>query len=152
MLSSSLCLHLTHLPLVPPSKSDQHWFKLWLVTYSVPSHYLNQCCFLVNCMCTLRNKLQRNFNQNIKLLIHENASVKWQPFCQGGDELNSYQWDVDLWNIIFPHHFISLHIILYHLFGMDRPHNRNIAWQCTLTHLPPVLHICVSELGQHWFR
>ena len=31
-----------------------HWFRWWLVTWSVPSHYLNQCCIIVN--WTLRNK------------------------------------------------------------------------------------------------
>ena len=40
--------------------------------YSAPSHYLNQCWIIVN--WTLRNKLKRNFNQNTKLFIHENAS------------------------------------------------------------------------------
>ena len=38
----------------------------------MPSHYLNQCWVIVN--WTLKNKLQWNFNQNTKLLIHENAS------------------------------------------------------------------------------
>ena len=56
----------------------------------VPSHYLNQCCDVVN--WTRDNKLQWNFNQNKKLFIHENAykisSAKWRPFCRGGDELN----------------------------------------------------------------
>ena len=36
------------------------------------SHYLNQCCFIVD--CTLRNQLQWNFNQNMKMFIHKNAS------------------------------------------------------------------------------
>ena len=50
----------------------QHWFRYWLVAYLAPSHYLNQCWVLVN--WTLRNKLQRNFNQNTKLFIHKSAS------------------------------------------------------------------------------
>ena len=59
----------------------QHWFRLWLGTYSVPSHNLNQCWVIVN--WALRNKLQWNFNQNTKLFIHENAPhAKWRPFCQ----------------------------------------------------------------------
>ena len=39
-------LYLTHLPLLPHilvSESDQHWFRWWLIAYSAPSHYLNQC-------------------------------------------------------------------------------------------------------------
>ena len=29
------------------SKIDHHWFRNWLVTWSMPSHFLNQCWF--NC-------------------------------------------------------------------------------------------------------
>ena len=49
-----------------------HWFRKWLVSYSAPSHYLNQCWIIAN--FTLRNKLQWNVNQNTKLFIHENVS------------------------------------------------------------------------------
>ena len=83
-----ICCWLTHRPLVPHicvSESDQHWFRQWLVAYSAPSHYLNQCQVIVN--RTLKNELQWNFNQNTKLFIHENASeissAKWWPFCAG---------------------------------------------------------------------
>ena len=44
-------LDLTHLFLVPyicVSESGQHWFRWWLVPYSAPSHYLNQCWVIVN--------------------------------------------------------------------------------------------------------
>ena len=82
---------LTHLPLVPHicvSEWVQHWFRKWLVAFSAPSHYLNQCWVIVN--WNLRNKLQLNFNQNTKLFIQENhlkiSSVKWRPFFPGGDE------------------------------------------------------------------
>ena len=67
-----LCL--THLPLVPNiclSESGQHWFRLWLVAYWMPSHFLNQCWVIVN--WTLGNHLQLNFNQNTKIFIHENV-------------------------------------------------------------------------------
>ena len=40
--------------------------------YSAPSHYLNQCWFIVH--WTRRNKLWWNFNQNTKLCIHKTAS------------------------------------------------------------------------------
>ena len=66
-------LQLTHLPQVLHicvSESGQHW--LWLVAYSGPSHYLNQCWIIVN--WTLMNKIQLNFNQNTKFFSHENAS------------------------------------------------------------------------------
>ena len=42
--------------------TKQHWFRQWLVAWPAPSHYLNQCCDIVN--LTLRNKLQWNFNWN----------------------------------------------------------------------------------------
>ena len=54
------------------SELGQHWFRYLLVTYSAPSHYLNQCWVIAN--WTLSNKLQWNFNHNSKLFIHENAS------------------------------------------------------------------------------
>ena len=41
------------------------------ITYSVPSHYLNQCWFIVN--SNLGNKLHWNSNHDTKLFIHENA-------------------------------------------------------------------------------
>ena len=65
---------LTHLPLVPHicvSNSGQLWFRLWLVAYSAPSHYLNQSWVIVN--WTIGNKLQWNFYQNTKLFLHENV-------------------------------------------------------------------------------
>ena len=48
----------THLPLalhVSVGESNQHWFKWWLVAYSSPTHYLEQCWVLVN--WTIRNEL-----------------------------------------------------------------------------------------------
>ena len=51
--------------------SSHHWIRYWLVTWMVPCHYLNQCWNIVN--WTLRNKLQRNFNQNLYIFIQENA-------------------------------------------------------------------------------
>ena len=65
---------LTHFPLVPHiciNGSGQHWFRSWLVSYSAPSHDLNQCCVIIK--WTLRKHLQWNFHQNIQLFIHEKA-------------------------------------------------------------------------------
>ena len=55
-----------------------HWFRWWLVAYSAPSHYLNQCWNIVN--WTLRNKLKWNLNQNSYIFIQENAfeNVVWE--------------------------------------------------------------------------
>ena len=66
--------HLSHLTLVSHicvSESGQHCFRQWLVTYSAPSHCLNQCWVII--IWTHMNKVQWNFHQNIKLFIHENA-------------------------------------------------------------------------------
>ena len=65
------------------SRLDHRWFRLWLVAWSAPSHYLNQSLNIVN--WTLRNKRQWNFNRNSYIFIHGNAfkisTAKWQPFC-----------------------------------------------------------------------
>ena len=60
-------LELPHLPLVPHVQVvelGQHWFRYWLVASTAPSHYLNQCCLIVN--RTLRNKRQWNPIRNTK--------------------------------------------------------------------------------------
>ena len=65
----------THIPIeshICVSVSGQHWFRQWFVAFSAPSNYPNQYCVIVN--WTLSNKLKLNFNQNIKLFIHEIAS------------------------------------------------------------------------------
>ena len=56
-------------------ETNHYWFIQWLVAWSAPSHYPNQCWDIVN--WTPRNKLQWNFNRNTKLYIHENAFV-WE--------------------------------------------------------------------------
>ena len=52
-------------------QSNDHWFRKWLVAWSTPSHYLNQCWNIVN--WTLGNKLQWNFNRNSNIFIEENT-------------------------------------------------------------------------------
>ena len=76
--------YLTHLPLVPHkcvSESGQHWFRWWIVAFSAPSHYLNQCLVFVN-WTRIRNTLQWNFNQNLYFFIQENAFEN--VGCQNG--------------------------------------------------------------------
>ena len=94
------------------SESGHHWFRKWLVAYSAPSHYLNQWWVIVN--WTLRNKLQWNFNQNIKLFIYEMhqkiSSTKWRPFCPGRDELN---WTLLLQTQLYHPCFGWLRLILF---------------------------------------
>ena len=63
---------------------------------SAPSHYLNQCSFIVN--WTLWKKIQWNSNKNAKFsfkkIYMKMSSAKWRPFCPRGDELNSLIWKV----------------------------------------------------------
>ena len=72
--------------------TGQHWFGYWLVTCLAPGHCRNNRWLIVNWVnWLLRNKLWWNFNQNTKFSstkMHLNlSSVKWWPFCLGGDEL-----------------------------------------------------------------
>ena len=73
-----------------------HICASWL-TWSVPSHYLNQCWNIVN--CNLRNKHQWNLNRNSYIFIQENAfeNVVWKmtailsrPQCLNDKELDRY--------------------------------------------------------------
>ena len=67
------------------SELDQQWLRLWLVACSAPSHYLNQCCLVVNWIA--RNKFQWNVNRNYYIFIQENGlenkSAKFRIFCLG---------------------------------------------------------------------
>ena len=57
---------------------NHHWFRQWLVAWTAPSHYLNQCRNIVN--LTQRNKLQWNFYRYSYILIEENPfqNVVWK--------------------------------------------------------------------------
>ena len=74
----------THLGVNDP---DHHWFRLWLVACSAPSHYLNKCWLIVK--WTLRKKLKWNFNENVLIFIQENVVCKMSaiwfwPQCVDG--------------------------------------------------------------------
>ena len=74
---------LTHFPLVPHicvSELGQHWFRLWLVACSAPSHYLNQSCPIIN--WTHGDNFQWNLNRNSLIFIQENAPEN--IVCQNG--------------------------------------------------------------------
>ena len=51
----------------PSRYKYQHWFRYWLVAWSAPSHYLNQCWNIIN--WTPRNKLQWNLKGNSHIFI-----------------------------------------------------------------------------------
>ena len=50
---------------------NHNWFRQWLVAWTTPSHYLNQCWNIIN--WALGNKLQWNFNRNSNIFIEENT-------------------------------------------------------------------------------
>ena len=66
-------------------ESNHHWFRLWLVAWSAPSHHLNQRWTIIN--WTLRNKLQRNLIEiltfSFKKMGLKVLSGKWRPFRLG---------------------------------------------------------------------
>ena len=74
--------HLTRLRHICVSASVQ------LVAYSAPRHYSSQCWLFIN--WTLGNKLQWHFNQNTKLVIHENASEN--IVCEMAATLSRGRW------------------------------------------------------------
>ena len=76
------------------SELSQHWFRWWLVAWSAPSHYLNQCWNIVD--YTLRNKLQWKSIKNTRVFIHENVFenvvCEMATILSSGDELKN-TWD-----------------------------------------------------------
>ena len=52
-------------------KMGHHWLKWWLVSWSVPSHYLNQYCNIIN--RTLGNKFSWNLKGDSYIFIQENV-------------------------------------------------------------------------------
>ena len=78
-------------------QTNHHWFRQWLVAWTAPSHYLNQCRNILN--LTPRNKLQWNFNRYSNIFIQENpfqnvvwkmAAILSRPQCVNTG--NSHAW------------------------------------------------------------
>ena len=68
--------------------TNHHCFRKWLVAWTAPSHFLNQCWNIVN--WTLWNKFQWIFNRNSNIFIYENefesvvcemAAILSRPQC-----------------------------------------------------------------------
>ena len=72
-------------------KLSNHWFRLWLATWPVPSHYLNQCWNSVNwTRGTNFNKILMKIQQfSFKKMRLKMSSGKWCPFCLGLSVLNA---------------------------------------------------------------
>ena len=69
-------------------QSNHHWFRLWLVAWSAPSHYLNQCWIIIN--SNHRNKLRWNPRRNSSIFILENAFEN--VVCEMASTLSRPQW------------------------------------------------------------
>ena len=69
-----------------------HWFRQWLVAYSAPSHYLNQCWPFVH--WTPVKQISVKFDSALstspsRKCIWTCCLPKWRPFCLGRDELTT---------------------------------------------------------------
>ena len=140
------------MPHIYVSASGQHWFRYYLVTYSVSSHYLNQCRVIVN--WTLR----KNFSEiliKIQYLafmkIHLKISyVKRRPFCPWGDELMRSAWPLGVEPLSWCTHWLIL-TNLVHKIPADWIHAliyiTNVYAECkmqlTFKHTP--LHVCFKK-------
>ena len=78
-------------------QTNHHWFRSWLVAWTVPSHYLNQWRNIVN--LTLMNNLQWNSNQYSNIFIKENpfqnvvwkmAAILSRPQCVNGPDVPTF--------------------------------------------------------------
>ena len=70
----SVCCWLTHCGLMTTygvPELGHHWLRSRAVSYSTPSHYLNQCWLIINWI--LRNNWKSNLNQNELVFCQENA-------------------------------------------------------------------------------
>ena len=80
--------------------TNRHWFRQWLVAWSAPSHYLNQCWNIVDSI--LRIKLQWNPRQNSFIFIFE--SVFENVVCEMASIWSRPQWvnhiQLTDWNMI----------------------------------------------------
>ena len=83
-----------------PPVLGHHWFRWWLVACSAPSHCRNQCWLTVNYI--LKNKLQRNLNQNTKLIRECPFFPAWMCYatwCQRSKNAKFTLTDITLSNI-----------------------------------------------------
>ena len=74
-MSEPLLKPVTH---ICAGKVGHHLFRWWLIAWSAPSRYLNQCWNIVN--WTRRNNFQRNFDRKSNIFIQQNAFE--DVFCE----------------------------------------------------------------------
>ena len=87
-LLTSVCLRVLFNSLKPNDayirrQSNHHWFRKWLIAWSAPSHFLNQCWLLINrTQGTIFSEIvieSRTFS--FKKMRLKLSSAKLLPFC-----------------------------------------------------------------------
>ena len=106
-----------------------------IVACSAPSHYLNQCCIIIN--WTLGNKPQWNSNWNTKCFIHDNSFEN--VFCEMAAILSRGRW-VKAWMSIRSNrkkigcNYLSIYYIK-HWFSWSLLVNRQGHWYCSIRYI-----------------
>ena len=113
--------------------------------------------------CNLKLLFLTNFQTHIKDGYFEH--FQWN--CPQVNAAKPHWWEVTQNSSLGTHCEIALRWTPQNLTNSNSIVVKLMAWWCkatgikatlyrriifSLTHLPLVLHICVSELGQHWFR
>ena len=81
------------MPHICVSELLQHWFKQWLVAWSAPSRYINQCWLVVN--WTIWGQFSVKFESKYKSCHSRNFIWKCR-LCNGGDKLNGICENVEI--------------------------------------------------------
>ena len=91
---------LTRIPLmlhIWVSESGQHWFKWWLVAYSAPSYYLNQCWVMSIA------PVETNFSE-ILIKIQNFSLTKMHIVCETAAILSRGRWvNIDCLAVFITH-------------------------------------------------
>ena len=73
-----------------------HWFRQWLIAWSAPSFYLNQCWLLIGPLVTNFNEILIKIHAFSFIKIHFKMSGKWWRFCQCVKHIYNCQEQVTL--------------------------------------------------------
>ena len=153
---------------------NHHWFRWWLVPWTAPSHYLNQCWNIDN--WTPGNKLQWNFKRNSFIFIEENTFEMSSAKCSFRLGLNvlsktlaerSPSSPVSVKALcLFGPNLLSIPILDFYFHGFHSSlHISYMYWTHFWTPWPLVMvevslvkipsdecHWSLLMINQHWFR
>ena len=108
-------------------KRGHHWFRYWFVARSAPSHYLNQCCYIISCHHTARNKFQRKLNKITTILIKNDQKMSFCLVLNMLDMTDLIEWYNSGWRIDK-----NIHLIITswdYLFSWNVPRSTKFALQ-----------------------